>query len=71
MQKFNSNIISGLGAREEVTALSCLPYEDVPAERIDETIDGVRYLCIQNTAGAMHRFGNLFLCPVEPFTLFP
>lgn len=60
VQKFNSNIISGLGAREEVTALSCLPYEDVPAERIDETIDGVRYLCIQNTAGAMHRFGNLF-----------
>lgn len=65
MQKFNSNIITGLGALEPVTALSCLPYEDVPAERIDETIDGVRYLCIQNTAGRLHRFFNLFRLTTE------
>lgn len=66
MQKFNSNIITGLGACEDVTALSCLPYEDdVSAERIEETVDGVHYVCIRNTAGVMHRPTNLLRLTTE------
>lgn len=59
MQKFNSNIISGLGRLEEVTALSCLPYEDVPAERLDECFDGIRYVAVKNNAGPTHQVFNL------------
>lgn len=59
-QKFNSNIISGLGKQEAVVSLSCLPYEnDAPAERIDETIDGIRYVAVKNNVGRLHPVYNL------------
>lgn len=59
-QKFNSNIISGLGKQEAVVSLSCLPYEDdAPAERVDETIDGIRYVAVKNNIGRLHPVYNL------------
>lgn len=58
-QKFNSNIISGLGKQEAVVSLSCLPYEDIPANRVDETIDGIRYVAVKNNVGRLHPVYNL------------
>ena len=58
MQKFNNNLMTGLGKIERLVALSALPYANVPAERIDQEIDGVRYVGIKNCIGKMHKFTN-------------
>ena len=59
MQKFNHNLIVGLSGKDRVTALSALPYLNVKAERIDRTIDNVRYIGIKNSTGHMHKPMNL------------
>lgn len=59
MQKFNSNIITGLGKKEQLTALSALPYANVEHPRIDREIDAVRYIAIKNRTGAAHKPSNL------------
>ena len=43
-QKFNNNLIRGLGKLTDIIALSNLPYDNVSADRIDEQIDGVDYI---------------------------
>lgn len=60
MQKFNSNLITGLGQKEELIALSALPYANVNADRIDQNIEGIRYISIKNRSGFVHKFANLF-----------
>lgn len=59
VQKFNNNIIRGLSQFDSVVALSALHFK-VGHERIDETIDNVRYVCIQNRQGTLHKFWNIF-----------
>lgn len=62
MQKFNSNLIVGLGRLERIVALSALPYAKVPAKRIDQEVDGIRYIGIKNCVGLLHKLTNpLFL----------
>ncbi len=58
-QKFNSNVVMGLSRFKEVICLSALPYVGVPAPRIDETHDGVRYVAVKNTVGKLHKPANL------------
>lgn len=58
MQKFNNNLITGLGKLERLTALSALPYANVAAERIDQEIEGIRYIGIKNCIGRAHKFTN-------------
>jgi len=58
MQKFNSNLITGLGAIEKTVALSALPYANVPAKRFECEIDGVRYIGIRNFTGLLHKIMN-------------
>lgn len=59
MQKFNSNLIVGLGKKEKVVALSALPYAGVKHPRIDREIDAVRYIGIKNRIGWAHKPSNL------------
>ena len=59
MQKFNHNLIVGLSGKDRVTALSALPYLDVKAERIDKTIDNVRFIGVKNSTGHMRKPMNL------------
>ena len=62
MQKFNNNLIVGLGGLDRLVALSALPYANIPAKRIDKEIDRVRYVGIKNCTGRLHRLTNpLFL----------
>lgn len=59
MQKFNSNITTGLGKKEKVVALSALPYANVEHPRIDREIDEIRYIAVKNRTGALHKPSNL------------
>lgn len=59
MQKFNHNLIEGLGKLTEVISLSALPYVNKRANRIDETLDGIKYIGIKNNTGSIHKFSNL------------
>ena len=58
-QKFNNNLIRGLGKLTDIIALSNLPYDNVSADRIDEQIDGVDYICIRNRSGKLHYAYNV------------
>ena len=42
MQKFNHNLIEGLGKITDVISLSALPYINKRADRIDQIFDGIR-----------------------------
>ena len=59
MQKFNSNLISGLSLYDKVVALSVLPYEKVKADRIDKTINEVRFVGIKNCVGIQHNIKSI------------
>lgn len=69
MQKFNSNLITGLGSFDRLIALSALPYDKVSAKRIDEEIDGVRYVDIKNCTGCLHKFANLLFLYLEGYRI--
>lgn len=58
MQKFNSNLITGLSNYDKVISLSVLPYAQVKADRIEEDIEGIKYIGIRNCVGAIHKFSN-------------
>ena len=60
MQKFNHNLIEGLGKITDVISLSALPYINKRADRIDQIFDGIRYIGIKNNTGYIHKFSNLF-----------
>jgi glycosyltransferase involved in cell wall biosynthesis len=59
MQKFNSCMIKGLSSIEETVAVSALPCVNANEARIDEVVDGVRYVSIKNTSGRLHKFFNV------------
>ena len=65
MQKFNHNLIEGLGKLTDVISLSALPYANKSADRIDQTLNGVRYIGVKNNAGYIHKFSNLFYLYLE------
>lgn len=65
MQKFNHNLIEGLGKLTDVTSLSALPYVNERADRIDQTLDGIRYIAVKNNTGYIHKFSNLFYLYLE------
>lgn len=65
MQKFNYNLIEGLGKLTDVTSLSALPYVNERADRIDQTLDGIRYIAVKNNTGYIHKFSNLFYLYLE------
>lgn len=65
MQKFNHNLIEGLGKLTDVISLSALPYANKSADRIDQTLNGVRYIGVKNNAGYIHKFSNLLLLYLE------
>ena len=58
VQKFNNNIINGLSHFDSVTALSTLHYKNKHS-RIDETHSEIRYVCIANKTGLLHKLGNV------------
>ena len=58
-QKFNNNLIRGLGKQTDVISLSALPYDNVSADRIDEMLDGVHYIGIRNRSGKLHYAYNI------------
>ena len=58
-QKFNNNLIRGLGKQTDVISLSALPYDNVSADRIDEMLDGVHYIGIRNRSGELHYAYNI------------
>ena len=61
MQKFNHNLIEGLGKLTDVISLSALPYANKSADRIDQTLNGIRYIGVKNNTGYIHKFSNLLL----------
>lgn len=65
MQKFNNNLIEGLGKIEQLTAVSALPYAGEKADRINKEINGVRYIGIKNSTGFLHKPANLFWLYME------
>lgn len=65
MQKFNYNLIEGLGKLTDVISLSALPYVNESADRIDQTLDGIRYIAVKNNTGYIHKFSNLFYLYLE------
>lgn len=58
-QKFNSNIISGLSNYANIVSLSALPYKNVDHERIELVDDNVKYICIKNSGGLLHKINNV------------
>lgn len=58
VQKFNNNIINGLSRFDSVAALSALHYKNQHS-RIEETHDNIRYICIANKTGVLHKIGNV------------
>lgn len=59
MQKFNSCMIKGLSKEEKIVAVSCLPYFNVKAERIEKEFDGIKYIAIKNVIGKFHKIFNV------------
>ncbi|OUP03364.1 hypothetical protein B5F37_01675 [Drancourtella sp. An210] len=65
MQKFNHNLIEGLGKLTDVISLSALPYVNKSADRIDQTLAGIRYIGVKNNTGYTHKISNLFYLYLE------
>ena len=59
-QKFNNNLIRGLGSLTDITSLSNLPYDNTDAERIEESIGSAKYICIRNRTGKLHYLYNVY-----------
>lgn len=58
-QKFNSNIITGLSNYANIVSLSALPYIKVDNERIELVDKNVKYICIKNSSGVLHKINNV------------
>ncbi|HOP11776.1 MAG TPA: glycosyltransferase [Oscillospiraceae bacterium] len=57
-QKFNNNIIVGLSQKVEVVSLSALPYFDVDTQRIEDNEKNIRFICIKNCKGKLHKINK-------------
>ena len=60
VQRFNLSLVRGLAAREEVTALSALPYlPGVRAPRDERIEDGVRFISVACSVGLRRKISNI------------
>ncbi len=60
-QKFNYNIIQGLLDKTDLVSLSALPYINKRVRRIEKDNGNIKYICIENHPGKLHKIYNLTL----------